>query len=261
MLLSAWRFRHFILSSIHNDFRSRFTRNRLGSLWMILNPLAQVTIFAFVLSAVLSAKLPGIDNQYAYAIYLMAGTLAWSLFSEVVLRCLTLFIDNGNLLKKMAFPRICLPLIVTGTALVNNVLLLIAIIAIFALLGHLPGIDVLWLPSLYLINLALGLGLGLTLGILNVFIRDIGQVVPIIFQFLYWLTPIVYMPTIIPETYRHWLAFNPMYHVVTAYQNILVFNQYPEWSSLLTLGVVATILLGLALFLFRKASAEMVDVI
>ena len=115
--------RYFILSSIKTELRVKFIRSRLGGLWMILNPLAQVLIFAFVLSAVLSAKLPGIGNRYAYAIYLMAGILGWSLFAEIVNRCLTLFIDNGNILKKLVFPKIALPLIVTGSALVNNALL------------------------------------------------------------------------------------------------------------------------------------------
>ena len=103
MLLAAWRYRFFIVSSIKTELRSKFVRSSLGGLWMILNPLSQVLIFAFVLSAVLSAKLPGITNQYAYAIYLMAGTLGWSLFAEIVNRCLTLFIDNGNILKNWYF--------------------------------------------------------------------------------------------------------------------------------------------------------------
>ena len=143
MLSGAWRFRFFIFSSVRTELRIKFVRSRLGGLWMILNPLSQVVIFAFVLSAVLSAKLPGIDNRYAYAIYLMAGTLGWSLFAEIVNRCLTLFIDNGNILKKLAFPKIALPLIVTGSALVNNILLFAAILAIFGMLGHAPGLALL----------------------------------------------------------------------------------------------------------------------
>src|SRR5262245_5033433 len=178
MLLRAWRYRHFIFSSIKNEFLSRFARSRLGGLWMVIHPLAQVVIFAFILSAVFSAKLPGIANRYAYAVYLMAGTLAWSLFSELVSRSLTVFVDNGNLLKKMMFPRICLPLIVSGSALVNNLLLFVAILAAFALLGHLPGWNVLWLPMLIVLNVMLGAGLGLVLGVFNVFIRDVGQIVP-----------------------------------------------------------------------------------
>jgi len=261
MLVSAWGYRHFIVSSIRNEFRVRFVRSRLGGLWMVLHPLAQVAIFAFILSTVMSARLPGIDNRFAYAIYLTSGILAWSLFVEIITRCLTIFIDNGNLMKKMAFPRIALPLIVTGSAFVNNVLLLAAILLIFAPLGHFPTYHTLWLPVLMLALTMLGLGLGLVLGVLNVFMRDIGQVVPILLQVGFWFTPIVYMPAIIPEAYRGWLVLNPMYHVVRAYQNVLVFCEPPPWTGIMGVAAVGMALLALALFLFRKAAPEMVDVL
>lgn len=261
MLLAAWQFRHFIRSSIVNEFRSRFIRSRLGGLWGIIHPLMQVAIFAFILSHVLASKLPGIDNPYAYAIYLMAGTLAWNLFAEVMQRSLTLFIDNGNLLKKIAFPRISLPVIVVGGALLNNMLLLLAILLIFLLLGHVPGMQILWLPLLVLVTLGFGLGLGLILGVLNVFLRDIGQVVPIVLQFLFWFTPVVYMSSIIPEQYRQWLVLNPMYTLVEAYHQVLVFNQPPALGGVIVIGVLAALLSLAAMILFRKASPEMVDML
>ena len=259
MLLGAWRYRYFILSSIKTELRVKFIRSRLGALWMILNPLAQVVIFAFVLSAVLSAKLPGISNRYAYAIYLMAGILGWSLFLEIVNRCLTLFIDNSNILKKLVFPRIALPLIVSGSALVNNALLLLAILMIFGILGHLPDGALIWLPMLMVINVALALGFGLALGVLNVFVRDIGQVVPVAIQFLFWLTPIVYMVDIIPKQYQRWLILNPLIPIITGYQNALLYNRAPDWAGLGIVALVAASLLAFALVLFRKASPEMVD--
>jgi lipopolysaccharide transport system permease protein len=259
MFSAAWRYRYFILSSIKTELRVRFIRSRLGGLWMILNPLAQVVIFAFVLSTVLSAKLPGITNQYAYAIYLMAGILGWSLFIEIITRCLTLFIDNGNLLKKLVFPRIALPLIATGSALVNNILLFFAVLAIFGLLGHLPGIALIWLPAPMLVNIALALGLGLGLGVLNVFMRDVGQIVPVVTQFLFWLTPIVYMADIIPRQYQGWLMLNPLIPIIMSYQNALLFNRPPDWVGLGLVAVIAVFLLTFALILFRKASPELVD--
>lgn len=259
MLPAAWRYRFFIFSSIRTDLRSKFVRSRLGGLWMILNPLAQVVIFAFVLSSVLSAKLPGIDNRYAYAIYLMSGTLGWSLFSEIVNRCLTLFIDNGNILKKLAFPKIALPLIVIGSAVVNNLLLFAAILGIFALLGHAPGLALLWLPVLMLITIAFSVGLGLGLGVLNVFLRDIGQVVPVVMQFLYWFTPVVYMSNIIPEQYRGWLVLNPLIPIITAYQNIMLYNRAPDWGGLAGTAAIALVLLFFSMSLFRKSNQEMVD--
>ncbi len=220
---------------------------------MVIHPLAQVLIFSTILSEVLSAKLPGIDNKYAYALYLMAGTLCWTLFVETLSKCMNLFIDNGNLMKKMAFPRICLPLVAGGTVLVNNLLLFAAILAVFAILGHYPGIQVLWLPLLIAITLLLSLGIGLLLGVLNVFVRDIGQVVPVVLQAMFWLTPVVYSLNILPEQYRHWFKLNPLYPLVTSYQNVLVFGE------VMPVVLAACVLLPLALVAFRRASPEMVD--
>jgi len=259
LLHGAWRYRYFITSSIRTELRIKFVRSRLGGMWMILNPLAQVLIFAFILSAVLSAKLPGINNRYAYAIYLMAGTLGWSLFAEIITRCLTLFIDSGNILKKLAFPKIALPLIVVGSAVVNNVLLFGAVLLIFGALGHMPGFTLLLLPLVMGVTIALALGLGLLLGVLNVFLRDIGQVVPVVLQFMYWFTPVVYMASIIPAQYRAWLVLNPLMPIIAAYQDILLYNRVPAFAGLAGTFVLACVLLVLALVVFRKASPEMVD--
>src|SRR5690606_31329115 len=104
------------------------------------------------------------------------------LFSEIVSRSLTLFIEQGNLMKKMSFPRITLPAIVVGSSLVNNVLLLMAMLGIFLLLGHHFTPAMLWLLPLTATVAAFAVGVGLTLGVMNVFLRDIGQVVPIVLQ-------------------------------------------------------------------------------
>jgi lipopolysaccharide transport system permease protein len=262
MLINVWRYRHFILSSIKAEFRTRFIRSKFGGLWMIIHPLAQAAIYALVLSEIMSAKLPGMANdKQAYAIYLLSGILAWSLFSEVIGRCLTLFMDNANLLKKIVFPRISLPLIVTGTALFNNLLLFLAIVLIFGLLDHLPGIQILWVPLLMLITLTLSLGVGLILGILNVFIRDVGQVVPIVLQLGFWFTPIVYMPDILPEKFRSFLYINPMATLVQGFQNAMLFNTPPDWIHLVYLTFVIGVLLSVALIMFRRSNAEMVDVL
>lgn len=259
LILAVWRYRFFIASSIKNDLRSRFVRSKLGGLWMIIHPLMQVLIFALILSEVLAAKLPGIDNKYAYALYLMAGMLGWSLFAETVSRCVSLFIDNGNLMKKMAFPRICLPVIAGGTMLVNNLLLLAAIFGVFAALGHFPDAQALWLPVLILETLMLAMGIGLLLGVLNVFMRDIGQVVPVLLQALFWLTPVVYVLTALPQSYQDVFKLNPLFPLITSYQNVLVFGKPPLWGDMIGLIVATFVLLGLSLLLFRRASPEMVD--
>jgi lipopolysaccharide transport system permease protein len=262
MFRSLWHYRHFVLSSIRNELISRFARSKLGGLWMIINPLSQVAIYALILSNVLAAKLPGVSNQYAYAIYLMAGLLAWTLFSEIIGRCLNLFIEQGNLMKKMSFPRITLPAIVVGSNLLNNILLFIAMLGIFAMLGHQFSVAMFWLIPLTLIVVVFALGIGLMLGVMNVFLRDIGHFIPIIMQMWFWFTPIVYPVSIIPESYHYLLNLNPLYPITNAYQQILVYGATPALDvGLATTAIIALVLILLSLFLFRRASAEMVDVL
>lgn len=261
MIRAVWAYRYFILSSIRNELRTRFSRSKLGGLWMIVHPLAQVLIFALILSEVLAAKLPGVDNKYAYSLYLMAGSLCWALFVEAISRSLVLFVESGDLMKKMAFPRICLPVIAAGSSLLSNVLLLLAIFLVFATLGHFPDRHALWLPLLMVLTLSVGMGFGIVLGVMNVFMRDIGQVVPVILQALFWLTPIVYKVEMLPEHYQRWFKVNPIYPLVVSYQNVLVFGKQPLWGELLWLAVSAVVVGLLALILFRRASSEMVDVL
>ncbi|SMP86942.1 lipopolysaccharide transport system permease protein [Epsilonproteobacteria bacterium SCGC AD-308-E02] len=258
---AIWVYRFFILNSIKTEFQTRFARSKLGGFWMILHPVAQVAIYALVLSSVLSAKLPGIDNHYAYAIYLMAGTLAWSVFIEIIMKSLTVFVDNGNLLKKMAFPKITLLVVILGTTLISNILLFLAILVVFGLLGHAPTTQILWLPMLTTLVLALSIGLGLLLGVMNVFIRDIGQVTPILLQFWFWLTPIVYTIDMLPAYYKMFFMINPMTSIVQAYQSILVYGTSPNLSSLIYPSLLSLFLLSLSLFVFMKANEEMADVL
>ncbi|NOR79717.1 MAG: ABC transporter permease [Methyloprofundus sp.] len=261
ILGSLWQYRYFVLSSIRNEMKSRFSRSKLGGLWMIINPLSQVLIYALIFSNVLASKLPDADNKYSYAFYLLAGQLAWMLFSEIINRCLKIFIEQGNLMKKMSFPRITLPAIVVGSSLLNNFFLLIAVMGIFAVFGQQFSITMLWVIPLTLSVVILAMGIGLILGILNVFLRDIGQAVPIILQIWFWFTPIVYPEKIIPESYRYLMEYNPMYSIVSSYHQVLVYNNSPHIESVAIVTGIAIVLVLLSLFLFRRASAEMVDVL
>lgn len=258
LIAAAWRYRGFVISSVANDFRSRLVRSKLGTAWVVLQPLAQVLIFATVLSSVLAARLQGVENKYAYAVYLMSGTLCWSLFAEIVQRCLTVFIDNGSLLKKMQFPRIALPLVVVGSALVSNVALLAVMLLIFPVLGFYPSFAWAWLPLLILLTIMLATGLGLVLGTLNVFARDVGQVMAVILQFWFWITPIVYPVDVLPAGFKSTLAYNPVAPLVMAYHDIIVYGRAPGIGIVYT-AAVAFVVLILAFFIFRRASAELVD--
>ncbi len=261
MLLGLWRYRYFIVSSIRNELYARFARSKLGGLWMVINPLSQVAIYALILSNVLAAKLPGIENKYAYAVYLMAGLLCWTLFTEVLGQCLNLFVSQANMMKKMNFPRLTLPLIVVGSSFANNILLFAAMLVVFIILGHSFGLSLLLYIPLALLTIIFALSLGMILGTLNVFFRDIGHVVPVILQVWFWFTPIVYPEAIIPEEYRHLLHLNPVYPIINSYHDVFMYSQFPDLQGVFAILGVSSLLLLAGFTLFRRASSEMVDVL
>lgn len=256
---AAWQYRGFIATSVANEFKTRLARSRFGTAWIVLHPLAQVLIFALILSNVLAARLPGVDNKFAYAIYLLSGILCWSLFSEVVLRLVTVFIDNASMLKKIQFPRVALPLVVVGSALVSNVALLVVILIGLPALGVIPDVNFLWIPVLMFLTVGLATGIGLLLGTLNVFVRDIAQATQVVLQFWFWVTPIVYPITVVPEAFKTTLAFNPVMPLVMGYHNVIVYGKAPPplWGTV----AFTVVSLVLAMVVFRRASAEMVDVL
>lgn len=261
MLSNIWHYRYFICSAIWNNLFAQFTRSKLGALWGIFNPLAQVLIYALVLSHVLAARLPGIDHEFGFSIYLMSGMLGFSLFSDIINRSVHLFLENANLIKKINFPRVTLPCIMLGSCLLNNTILFSAIVIIFSLFDHSFNMTILWLIPLTGTIILFAFGMGLMLGVMNVFIRDISQIVPIILQIMFWFTPIVYPVNIIPEEYLPLLMLNPLFPLIEAYHDVLLYGQAPDLMSMVHLNILGVMTLLLGIFIFKRAGPEMVDVL
>lgn len=257
----VWDYRYFVISSIKTEYKGRFARNKLGLLWMIFQPLSMVLIYSLILSQIMTSKLPGVTTQYAYPVYLLSGIIAWTLFSEVMSRCVNIFIENANLLKKLSFPRLALPLIVIGSSTVNFILMAIIIYIVLGILGHFPYHTLYWLPLLAVITLGLSSGLGLFCGIINIFIRDIGQLIAIIMQFWFWLTPIVYMVNIIPQKFQGLILINPLTGIVMGFQNVILYDKPPNVNLLIYPSLLAVVFLILTSVLYKKAVEEMTDLL
>jgi len=258
-LRALWNYRGFIGGSVKREFQSKYRNSLLGATWTVLNPLAMIIVYTVIFSQVMRAKLPGVDSSFAYSIYLCAGVLTWGLFAEIVGRGLNIFLENANLLKKLSFPRLCLPVTVVATALVNFAIIFGLFSAFLVISGNFPGLPYLGLIPVLLIQIAFAIGLGMVLGVLNVFFRDVGQLFAVVLQFWFWLTPIVYPPEILPERVRPFMALNPMADLMSAYQTILVHRVWPNWNSLWPVALLALLLCVLGMRLFRKHSGEMVD--
>ena len=256
---ALWAYRGFVFGSVGREFQSKYRNSILGVAWTILNPLAMVTVYTVIFSSVMQAKLPGMDDTFSYSIYLCAGIFTWGLFAEITGRGQNVFLENANLLKKLSFPRLCLPVIVVFNALLNFGIIFGLFLLFLLLTGRLPGWALLGLIPVLIIQIAFAAGLGVILGVLNVFFRDVGQFFGIVLQFWFWFTPIVYPIPIIPENFRSLLMLNPMMPLIGAYQTILVNGRWPDWQSLLPAALLGLLFCMLAIYLFRKRSGEMVD--
>ena len=256
---AVWNYRGFVLGSVQREFQTRYRNSLLGAVWTILNPLSMIIVYTVIFSQLMKARLPGVDNSLAYGIYLCAGILAWGFFAEIIGRSQSVFLEHANLIKKLSFPRICLPLIVVLNASVNFAIIFALFLGFLVVTHNFPGWAVLAVIPLLMIQVAFAIGLGIILGVLNVFFRDVGQLVGIVLQFWFWLTPIVYPASILPEGIRPLIEANPMAALIAAYQGIFVYDQWPDWSSLGPVTVLAVMMCLLGMRLFRKRSGEMVD--
>jgi len=259
LIQSIWNYRGFILGSVKRDFQFKYQNSLLGILWIVLQPLSMILVYTLIFSQVMHAKFPGSTNPLTYSIYLCSGILAWGLFSEISTRATNTFIENANLLKKINFPRICLPIIVVLNAALNFIIIF-SLFTIFLLLsGNFPGVTFLAVLPLLGTLILLAIGVGISLGVLNVFFRDVGQFLTIFLQFWFWLTPIVYLKSILPEWVQMWIAYNPMEPVIAGFQQAIAGQAWPNWISLLYPLGVALLACIVAAALFRRHVGDMMD--
>lgn len=259
ILRSLWAYRGFILGSVKREFQAKYRNSLLGAAWTVIQPLAMIIVYTVIFSQVMKARLPGVDSTFAYSIYLCVGIFTWGLFAEITGRAQNIFLENANLLKKLSFPRLCLPTVVVLSACLNFAIIFGLFTVFLLVTGHFPGWAYLAVAPLLLIQIAFSIGLGISLGVLNVFFRDVGQLFNVILQFWFWLTPIVYPLTILPESLRPWMDLNPMAPLMAAYQGMLIAGRWPQWKSLWLIVFLAVLFCILGYRLFRSRAGEMVD--
>jgi lipopolysaccharide transport system permease protein len=233
--------------------------SNLGLFWSVIHPLVMILIYTIVFSKVMGARLATSADPYGYGLYLCSALLPWIGFQEVVLRCTTLFPDNANLVRKVAFPKSILYGFVTLSSAINLLLALTVFVLALALTGHrLHAALLLWLPFIAL-QLAFGLGLGVLASVLHVFVRDTAQLVGVVFQFLFWATPIVYVEDVLPTWLRRLERFNPLYAFSTTHRLIVLDGLAPSLRRTLALVALTAVTLALGLAIYRRFRADILD--
>ncbi|MGE4800575.1 ABC transporter permease [Yersinia hibernica] len=256
---TLWSYRGFIIGNVKREFQAKYRNSALGAIWNILNPLAMIVVYTVIFSQLMKARLPGVNDTFSYSIYLCAGILTWGLFSEIVSRGQGIFIEQANVIKKINFPRMCLPVIIISNALVNFAIVF-SLFTIFLIVSNeFPGMVYFCIIPVLLVLIIFAIGLGVLLGIMNVFFRDVGHFFGIFLQFWFWFTPIVYSIHTLPERIQRIISLNPLYGIITACQTILVNKMVPSWQGLLPGLIIGSILCLISIRFFRKYSGEMVD--
>jgi lipopolysaccharide transport system permease protein len=256
---SLWGFRGFMFGSVKREFQAKYKNSLLGFLFPFLNPLTQITIYTLVFSRIMSSKLGANDNAYSYSIYLCVGIIFWSFFAETTLKAVNVFLDNANLIKKINFPKICLPIMVVLNASINF-FIIFAIFLIFLVLSNsFPGLCIIGVIPLLIIQIIFAMGIGMTLAVINIFFRDIGHIYTIGLQFWFWLTPIVYYEDILPQKVAALIQFNPLTQLFTAYHTIFVSHQWPNWIELVPILLIGIFMIFLSISLYKKHYSDLVD--
>lgn len=259
LLRECWAFRGFILASVKRDFVSRYLGTHLGFFWAVAQPLAMILIYTLVLSEIMKPALQGHSGRFAYSIYLCAGVIVWQLFSDLLTRSVGIFVHNAGLLKKANLPKLAFPIVAALSALSNFSVIFVLFAAFLLTVGAFPAGSIAAVVPLVMLVVGFAVGLGVLLGTVNVFYRDIEQSTSMLLQFWFWLTPIIYPGRALPGFAADLLAWNPMWPIVQFSQAVFLENRVPPWSTLAypTVATIALLILGFAAF--RRLSGEIVD--
>ncbi|SFM12928.1 ABC-2 type transport system permease protein [Paenibacillus sp. 1_12] len=240
-------YRQMLISIVRRDLRSRYKGSFLGFLWTFINPLLQLMVYSIVFPYLLKVQ------QDNYPMFLFIALLPWIFFTSSVQGATTSIVVGANLVKKIYFPRIILPLSVVCTNLMNYVYCLIIVFAALLLTGVHLTFNVFWFPIVLLIEFIFILGLSLILSALYVKFRDLEHIVGVVTFVWFYLTPIVFPIEVFSGKLIEIIRYNPMVPIIDSFRNVLLFGKQPDWSSLGYALIVGVVLLIIGLLVFKKS--------
>lgn len=245
------QYRELIINFVRRDLQQRYVGSLLGLYWSFINPIITLGIYVLIFGFFLSQRIPGSSSVFDFALYFAAGFLPWTAFQSTVMRGSQAIVDNKSYIKKVPFPSEIFPIYITLSESINLLIGLFIYFIIFFIVKGLPGVMVLLLPILIIIQILFTLGFSFLLSAATVFFRDIPQIISSIFQVWFWITPIVYLITMVPEQIRWALFLNPMYYVLEFYRDSLLYNRIPDLPSLGAFILITFVFFGFSLWVFR----------
>jgi len=243
------------------DLWERYSGSSLGAVWSIIYPLVTVFIYLVIFANIMGAKLPGSSNVYGYGIYLIAGVIPWTAFASTVTRASTVYLDKKNIISKIPVDLNCFPLyIVMSESMIFAITFSIFFVFLFVT-GFVFTPLILWIPAIFVVQQLFAYALGSILGILVVFIRDMKEAINVIFQFWFWLTPIVYVYEILPDFVKPFEVINPAFWFINGYQQVMSYQAMPDTFMLVLLVLCMVVLMIVKIKLMRMLERDIRDCI
>lgn len=254
-----WHYRELLYFLAWRDVKVRYKQTLIGVAWVVIKPLLTMAVLTVVFHRIAGL---GQDSAVPYALLVFAGLLPWQFFSAAFAESGNSLIGSAQMISKVYFPRLIVPVSSVLAGLVDFLVTLLLLIPLMAWYGHLPGWEVVFLPAFLALGLLITLGAGIGVAALNVRFRDVRFVIPFIVQFGLYLSPVGFSASEVPEAWRWLYDLNPLVGVIEGFRWCLLGGNYPGSDAALTSSVlVGTLMLLLSVHYFRRTERTFADVI
>jgi ABC-type polysaccharide/polyol phosphate export permease len=252
-MISIEHFKDVVVVLVDREFKSRYKNTVIGMVWSVISPLMFLAVFYLMFKLVFNLGIP------RYASFVFTGILAWMWLQSALNEAVASITSSGSMVSQPGFPLAALPIVSVAVNLINFLVALPLLAAILLIEGAVLTSALFLLPLLVLIQFILILGLAYLSAAANVYFRDVRYILPVILQIGYYITPIFYDSSAIPQKYLTFLMWNPMTHVVSAYREVLMNGKTPNLQILLWLAATSLGVLLVGYYYFKRASYRFLE--
>ncbi len=252
-----WHYRELLWTLVFRDIRARYKQTYLGPIWAVLKPLISMVLMAAVFGG-LAGFTSGQPN-IPYPLFLYAGMIIWTYFLTALPGASQALLNNASILGKIYFPRLYAPIGQVTAPLVDFAIAFLVVFGLFGYYGRWPSWHIVFLPAFVLLAVFASLGFGIWLCGISVRYRDIPYAIPFVLQLWFYVTPVLYPVSRLPEPYRKLVAINPMTSVIDGFRWSLLGISTPNLSVLFVSSGVVILVLVSGLYAFRRAERTVVD--
>ncbi len=250
-----YNYRTMVKSIINKDLRTRYRGSFLGFLWTFVNPLIQLIIYSIVFPYLLRMQ---IEN---YAMFMFVCLIPWIFFSSTVVGSCSLILNNANIVTKIYFPRVILPISFTLSGLVNMLLSYLIVIPMLYFFDIKITFYLLWLIPLFLLLTLLAMGFAMFFSAMNVYFRDIEHVLGVFMLGLYFFTPVLYSLDIFPTEVQHWFYYNPLTSIMLSIRSVAMYGSNPDFNMLIYPIFFTVVMLLIGYTTFNKLQRKFAEMI